>query len=238
MQCCAVPCVLLSAARPWTPGQLNSPPAAARGDRAVQLLRHGGRFEIPGLPSVLCKSPNLTAACWTRFPTWRRELLLSCFSSLPAPSGRFGAAETSPFPAGRSLTSFGKRPLVCPAWATESAGNVLAGGLEGMVVPLGHRESPGCRVWRLVPRCPASPCAPRQEMCSQGWGRGASGSVPGWSRARGCVVQLCCPQVCSEDGDWWGPSRASPGGQDPGLTGVSEQCSQHRELGRRRVQPL
>lgn len=40
-----------------------SPPAAARGRRAAQLLRHGGCFEIPGLPSVLCKSPNLTAAC-------------------------------------------------------------------------------------------------------------------------------------------------------------------------------
>lgn len=40
-----------------------SPPAAARGRRAAQLLQHGGCFEIPGLPSVLCKSPNLTAAC-------------------------------------------------------------------------------------------------------------------------------------------------------------------------------
>lgn len=67
-RCCAVPChavlcVLLLAARPRTPGQLSSPPAAARGRRAVQLLRHGGCFEIPGLPSVLCKSPNLTAVC-------------------------------------------------------------------------------------------------------------------------------------------------------------------------------
>lgn len=61
--CCAVPCVLLLAAWPRMPGQLSSPPAAARGRRAVQLLQHGGCFEIPGLPSVLCKSPNLTAAC-------------------------------------------------------------------------------------------------------------------------------------------------------------------------------
>jgi len=122
--------------------------------------------------------PQSDGCVRTRFRTRRQELLLSRSSSLPARSGRFGAAETSLFPAGRNPTFFAKKPLLCLGWATESGGGWSA---VGTVVPPahGHPESPERRVWLLGSWFPVS-IHPRQTGDRKaGLGRGAAGSAPG-----------------------------------------------------------
>lgn len=182
-----------------------SPPAAARGRRAAQLLRHGGCFEIPGLPSVLCKSPNLTAACGPASGLGGR----SCYYLAPPPF-QHPAADSEQRGHRQFSCKEAKNPLQKKLFALPQLGRGVEstmGGTWGHRSPRVASGSVG-RTGLVAPR--GCPCPTGRELGAR-LGLAAAGSSITSPARQGVAVGLC---PCSTHAST--PHPREPGSPQPG----------------------